>query len=257
MAVIFYLSGTGNSLYVAKQVRTAWPDCRLEKIGDYLKHPYQVTDKIVGIICPVYCFALPPVMVDFVRALQAGPDYCFGLVTMGANAGFALKQLRGLLQKQQITLQYAQDIAMPDNFFAVPEFMRRKLLEAAEGKLAAVRQQLQRQQQDVSRCKDVFFWEHGGTAIGWKFMHGFLKMDALQADNAKCIGCGICARICPMQNIVMQSDKPVFGANCAHCLGCLHWCPQTAIKAGRKTVTKKSRYVNPYISAEEMNEVEN
>ena len=40
MAVIFYLSGTGNSLYAAKSIAQELEQCRLEGITGYLKAPY-------------------------------------------------------------------------------------------------------------------------------------------------------------------------------------------------------------------------
>ena len=55
MAVIFYLSGTGNSLYAAKSIAQELEQCRLEGITGYLKAPYEVQDEVVGIVCPVYC----------------------------------------------------------------------------------------------------------------------------------------------------------------------------------------------------------
>ena len=57
MAVIFYLSGTGNSLYAAKSIAQELEQCRLEGITGYLKAPYEVQDEVVGIVCPVYCMA--------------------------------------------------------------------------------------------------------------------------------------------------------------------------------------------------------
>lgn len=57
MAVIFYLSGTGNSLYAAKSIAQELEQCRMEGITGYLKAPYEVQDEVVGIVCPVYCMA--------------------------------------------------------------------------------------------------------------------------------------------------------------------------------------------------------
>ena len=54
MAVIFYLSGSGNSLYAAQQLAEKLEDCRLETIGSYLRKPYAVKDEVVGIVSPVY-----------------------------------------------------------------------------------------------------------------------------------------------------------------------------------------------------------
>lgn len=92
MAVIFYLSGTGNSLYAAKSIAQKLEQCRLEGITGYLKVPYEVQDEVVGIVCPVYCMALPPVVEAFLQQVKMVPQYIFLVVTMGAMSGQALGQ---------------------------------------------------------------------------------------------------------------------------------------------------------------------
>ena len=49
MSVIFYFSGSGNSLYTAKMAAQSLKDCRLENIANYIKNPYKVEDKLVGL----------------------------------------------------------------------------------------------------------------------------------------------------------------------------------------------------------------
>lgn len=45
-----------------------------------------------------------------------------------------------------------------------------------------------------------------------------------------CIGCGICEKICPTQNIKMKDGKPIFGKDCVGCMGCAFDCPKDAIR---------------------------
>ena len=69
------------------------------------------------------------------------------------------------------------------------------------------------------------------------FYKCFVKADAFTA-NDKCIGCGKCAKMCPLNNIELKNSKPVWGKNCTHCMACICLCPTEAIEYGKKSVGK-------------------
>lgn len=63
--------------------------------------------------------------------------------------------------------------------------------------------------------------------------------------NSSCIGCGLCAKKCPVKAIKMKEKRPVWVKDkCAMCLGCLHRCPKFAIECGSKS-KKHGQYQNP------------
>ncbi|MCC0682910.1 EFR1 family ferrodoxin [Clostridioides sp. ZZV15-6383] len=65
------------------------------------------------------------------------------------------------------------------------------------------------------------------------------------------IECGICSKVCPVDNINIEEGRPRFLHNCEHCLACVHWCPKQAIQW--KDVTKnRKRYHNPNVKLEDM-----
>ncbi len=252
MAVIFYLSGSGNSLYAARQLAEKLKDCRLETIGSYLRKPYDVKDEVVGIVSPVYCFALPPKMAQFLEKLKAKPNYCFGVVTMGGNQGRALKQMSDTLAVKKITLNYAQTVLMPDNFFGIPQEKRVEQLKAAEPVIAKMAEEVAEAKANVASVKEAMLWKLFGTSASWWYLKNKLNFEAMTVDAEKCISCGICADVCQMENISLVDGKPVFGNNCAYCLGCFHWCPESAISAGKLTLDNSKRYVNPNINLQMM-----
>ena len=95
-------------------------------------------------------------------------------------------------------------------------------------------------------------WKLFGTSASWWYLKNRLKFENMSVDATKCVSCGICAEVCQMENITMVDGKPVFGKNCASCLGCFHWCPQSAISAGKLTLDNSKRYVNPNINLQMM-----
>ena len=48
--------------------------------------------------------------------------------------------------------------------------------------------------------------------------------------NDDCIHCGICAKVCPANNITVTEDEVTFGDHCEVCYACLHNCPKKAIR---------------------------
>ena len=247
MAVIFYLSGSGNTLYAAQRAAQAWPGCRLESMGGYLRHPYNIEDERVGIFYPTYCFDAPPLVMQFLEKLQAQPRYCALITTMGGKEGLALYSCQQELLKKKLKVAYAQAIVMPDNFFKIPHTLREKLLTRSELLLTKLVTALQEERLDVEAINSTSFFKRKVTQISWWGLEHVVKLQQLQVDSERCIGCGLCEQICSVKNIHLEQGKPVFGNNCAHCLGCVHWCPQSAIRAGRIRVNEQSRYVHPRI----------
>lgn len=68
----------------------------------------------------------------------------------------------------------------------------------------------------------------------------------------KCIGCGQCAKRCPMNNITIQDGKPIWSNGCTHCMACICYCPAEAIEYGKKSLGQP-RYHIEAVLAEESN----
>lgn len=57
----------------------------------------------------------------------------------------------------------------------------------------------------------------------------------MQVDRRRCIGCGVCAKKCPMESVQLAEKKAVMCEhNCIVCGVCAHSCPVGAISYGRK-----------------------
>ena len=64
-----------------------------------------------------------------------------------------------------------------------------------------------------------------------------------------CIGCEICARICPKKCFTVEYQKSTWHSEgCITCMACIHACPMMAIQLNLPEKNSKARYRNEHIS---------
>ena len=58
-------------------------------------------------------------------------------------------------------------------------------------------------------------------------------------DKKTCVGCGMCAEICPANAIVMKDGRAVIDRGaCIRCFCCQEFCPKSAMKVGRTAIAR-------------------
>ena len=257
-SIIYYFTGTGNSLAAAKKMADALGDCELVPIAALKDTEGPITPQAdrVGIVCPVYFNGLP-VMVDaFAGRLDLShSQYTFSVVTYGGSgASSALRQLDDILKKRQGHGLDAGFMAkMPGNYvlmYSSPAGTKReKLLAIADEQLTAITAA-------VSRCEKrnlptSFLANLIHTLMYPRFASHVHDNDRKFSVSDKCTSCGTCVAICPAGNIELVEGKPVWKHHCELCCGCIHLCPVQAIQAGPGT-EKRTRYRNPSVSILEL-----
>jgi ferredoxin len=115
---------------------------------------------------------------------------------------------------------------------------------------------------DDVKAKRTAYHFDGWSLLGWvsmytKFGQKMIKPFFPAANADRCVGCGICAKVCPIGNITMQTreDNKVLttnGNNCTACLSCVHFCPHQAMELGGKHIDKSWQYHHPDIKLSDM-----
>lgn len=252
--MIFYFSGTGNSLYAAKYLSEYLQDNELVNMADALHERcfyYALKPgETCGFVFPVYFGGMPSVVADFVKKLRLSSDevpYVYTLVTYGGKAGGSVQALQIALEKRYITLNAAFGVKMPDNYVimynpSTPE-QAEDVLGAAEADLLYAAMKIRDRDNPGIGHTMADTVMTAGMQVAYRMMR---KTAAFKVDD-NCIGCGLCEKICPTKAIEMRDYKPVWVKDtCAHCVACISRCPVQNIQYGDKT-KKRGRYVHPIL----------
>lgn len=249
--MIFYFTGTGNSLFAAKRLMAQGEE--LVNIADAIreeKYEYEVgQEENVGFVFPVYFYTVPDIIKEFVAKLELrNAKYVYAIITCGGGISQAGSVLKKMFAERNVKLNYVKDLLMPDNsmlFYQIPPVKKgQERLQNAEAKLKRIKDDVDKQV-DCQIGNATFISNLVG--LGYKMSNKTAKFYA----EDSCIGCGLCAKNCPQDVIVMREGKPSWvKPTCQKCSACICRCPVQAIQYGKDTV-KRNRYVNPEMDGEE------
>jgi ferredoxin/flavodoxin len=254
-SVIYYFTGTGNSLKVAKDIASKIGNTTLIKIcKDNIILSEDTKFKKVGIVFPVYYYGLPIMVKEFLKNLVLNSNcYVYTIATCGGSVGTSVKQLKNILNNKGILLSSAFTIVMPDNYqvlYSPPSEEKQQKLFNLEG------EKVQHIVDVINKLERSPFEEINSFSA--KILGGILSRtfnpkykDKNFWSDEKCNGCGICAKVRPSNNIKIEQNSPQWLHECEHCLACMHWCPKHSLQYKKGTV-KRERYHHPEINVSEL-----
>lgn len=250
--MIFYFSSTGNSKYVANRISKAINDNNLYDIEKCLKEGnvnFTIKEgENFGFITPTYCWGLPSIVEEFLSKinikLASQNCYCFFVTTYGTITGQAGAIANDYMKKKNIQFNALYSVKMPDTWTPIFDLSNKEKVdninEIAEKQIDAVIENIKNKE------KGNFLKNRLSTIIRKpsKIYYEKIRETKHFHVNNNCIGCGLCARNCPVEAIKIENNKPTWiKEKCVMCLKCLHHCPKFAIQYGNKT-QKHGQYVH-------------
>lgn len=254
--MIFYFTGTGNSLWVAQKLSQLFSE-RLINISeemkkDSLSYEYEMKEnEKVFFVYPVHSWGPAVMVTQFIDRLKLSGNknpLVFSISVCGDDCGYTNKIMKKALQRRQIPLTASYSVTMPNNYILLPGFdVDNKDIE--ERKLKEAPMRIEEIAESIRhKCYNVLYTKGGGAFWKTKLVYPLFVRFSLGKTSfystEKCIGCGICEKVCPTGTITMKDDRPKWGNKCVQCLACIHRCPVRAIEYGKATLNK-GRYHNP------------
>ncbi|MFA5199427.1 MAG: EFR1 family ferrodoxin [Candidatus Omnitrophota bacterium] len=253
---IYYFSATGNSLSVARHLAQKLGDTRIIAVTKALKDNREQPFDTVGIVYPVYMFGLPQIIEKFLKNINLRPSaYIFSVATLGGLPGRAHTLVKNILQKRGLKLAAGFSVLMPGNYTplyeAIPEEKQQGMFKEETKKIEAIAEAVLAGKRGIIEEKPLIInyflyrilYKGGMSLIPSSGKHFWV--------NQACSKCGLCAKICPVENIQMGKDNLKWLDHCQQCMACLQWCPTESIQYKKKTPGRK-RYHHPQISAQDI-----
>ena len=249
--MILYFSATGNSKHVAKRVAAAVGDSITAIDGCAASEQYTfdlINNEPLGIISPVYDWGLPSIVRDFLGKAAFMTDkeaYVYFVATYGTTSGQAARMAAELLSHGGIKLSAKFSVKMPDTWTVLFDLSNADKVGTinanADKEIDGIIPHIASHDTgDFSKNKIPYFiakiaYRHYESVRQTKHFH---ILDS-------CVGCGSCAKNCPVQAITLENSKPRWvKSKCAMCLRCLHRCPRFSIQYENKT-QNHGQYVHP------------
>ena len=255
MTTLYWFSGTGNSLALAREIARTLGDARLVPIASLGPDPVTV-DGDFGLVCPVYFYGLPLVVREFLARVDGrGASYAFCVLDAGGFPGWAAAQVRRLGRRTGKRFDAVYNVVMPGNYIAMYDVRggdaRERVLGAAQDDVARVAADVCHRAERLPRTGSAFAALLYATFGRW-FRRTCRGLDAKFVATDACTSCGACARVCPVRNIELGDGRPRWHHRCEQCFACIHWCPVAAIQIRGRPTAKRGRYHHPDVSLEDI-----
>ena len=263
-AVFYVMSGTGNTYRVSRWIEEIVNRHKVKskvvmiEDADFSNDFNRSPDFLVGLLFPTHGFMPPWSMIKFLFRMprrKSTPVMCvatrgalkIGPLQIPGASGFAtfFAALLMLLKGYRVKAVFSLD--MPSNFINFHWGLHPKNVDRISKKAQLWLNLLIPRILDGRRILFTrnnlweilwcvfLFWLVPVLPIAYLIIARMFMAKVMFANN-KCIGCGMCARFCPNNAILMKdagpNKRPYWTYHCENCLRCMGYCKKKAVEAG-------------------------
>lgn len=249
--MIVYFSGTGNSKFTAEEIAKITNE-ELIAMNELMKEDtikkLTIKEKSITFVSPTYAWRLPRVVETFIRTTEFyGVDKVYFIMTCGSESGNTIQYVKKLCQEKRWILNGFAEIVLPDNYTILltspDEKKAKSLIDTAIPRIREIAVQIQQTSQFVEYENKGLYGKVLSNIVNPMFYSMFIDDKGFHATD-KCTACCKCKQLCPLNNIEIERNKPVWRGSCTHCMACINRCPAEAIEYKKKTKGKGRYYID-------------
>ena len=264
---IYYFSGTGNSLYAAKELQKRIPNTELIPMISLLNRDLiESNSDTVGFVFPIHLAMAPAPVTEFPKKIDLkSAKYIFAVATRAGYQHRALLDLETILKKKGKSLDSFFNLNMAsndpkfENWHNATEEEIANLEVEVQNKLDYIQKVVINRQKSLE--KDTDFTDSMPVfpilSKVLPFLNRMYNVE-IYADT-KCKSCDTCEKVCLSGKVKMVNGKPVWqkDVQCFHCNACLNYCPECAVQIKstrllKSHTDKNERYSHPYATADDI-----
>ena len=231
--VVLFFTGTGNCLYVAREL--ASKEGKILSIPQLMrKKQFEIEADEIGLVYPVYGHMPPNMVREFIKKARLKAEYKFAVLTYGMRKCNSVEIWDEVSRKAGNAFDYISTLIMVDNW--LPNFDMNEQMKIDKH----IPENLARITADLDSRRR---WHEPVTQEEREQHEGFMRLRGLDPEvgylmkaeryftvTDACIDCGICTYVCPRGNYDQTSQGVKMQGDCEFCFACIQNCPQRAIQ---------------------------